>query len=85
MSVAGHMTIFLTRTRGPFWTIRPATILLVAVIGTQVLATLIAVYGFLVTPIGWGWASFVWGYALLGAAVTECAKLLTYKTIEEFS
>ena len=27
LSVAGHLTIFLTRTRGPFWTIRPANIL----------------------------------------------------------
>ncbi len=28
LSVAGHLTIFLTRTRGPFWSIRPARILL---------------------------------------------------------
>ena len=47
LSVAGHLTIFLTRTRGPFWTMRPARILLGAVIGTQLLATLIAVYGVL--------------------------------------
>ena len=38
----GH-TIFLTRTRGPFWSIRPARILLFAVCGTQAIATLIAV------------------------------------------
>ncbi len=30
LSVAGHLTIFLTRTRGPFWSIRPARILWVA-------------------------------------------------------
>ena len=24
LSVAGHLTIFITRTRGPFWSIRPA-------------------------------------------------------------
>ena len=35
LSVAGHLTIFLTRTRGPFWSIRPARILLIAVFGTQ--------------------------------------------------
>ena len=35
LSVAGHLTIFLTRTRGPFWSIRPARILLIAVLGTQ--------------------------------------------------
>ena len=45
LSVAGHLTIFQTRTRGPWWSTRPAWILLVAVIGTQIVATLIAVYG----------------------------------------
>ncbi|MGN6627041.1 MAG: plasma-membrane proton-efflux P-type ATPase, partial [Tepidisphaeraceae bacterium] len=34
LSVAGHLTIFVTRTRGPFWSIRPAKVLLVAVVGT---------------------------------------------------
>ena len=65
LSVAGHLTIFLTRTRGPFWSIRPAKILWMAVLGTQIVATLIAVYGLFMTPLGWGWAGFVWGYALL--------------------
>ena len=32
LSVAGHFKIFLTRTRGPFWSIRPARILLVSVV-----------------------------------------------------
>ena len=27
-----------------------------AVLGTQIMATLIAVYGVFMTPIGWGWA-----------------------------
>jgi H+-transporting ATPase len=66
LSVAGHLTIFLTRTRGPFWSIRPARILLAAVIGTQTLATLIAVYGaWLVTPLGWKYAGIVWAYAFV--------------------
>ena len=69
LSVAGHLTIFLTRTRGPFWSIRPARILWMAVLGTQMIATLIAVYGLFMTPLGWGWAGFVWGYALIWALV----------------
>ena len=40
LSVAGHLTIFLTRTRGPFWSQRPAQVLMIAVLGTQILATL---------------------------------------------
>jgi H+-transporting ATPase len=65
LSIAGHLTIFLTRTRGPFWSIRPAKILWIAVLGTQIIATLIAVYGLFMTPLGWGWAMFVWGYAII--------------------
>jgi H+-transporting ATPase len=79
LSVAGHLTIFLTRTRGPFWLIRPARILWIAVLGTQVLATLIAVYGAdIMTPLGWGWALFTWGYALAWFLLNDRLKLLTY-------
>ena len=82
LSVAGHLTIFLTRTRGPFWSIRPARVLWAAVLGTQFLATLIAVYGLFMTPLGWGWAGFVWGYALLWFLVNDRVKLLAYRILD---
>ena len=82
LSVAGHLTIFLTRTRGRFWSIRPAKILWIAVLGTQIVATLIAVYGLFMTPIGWGWAGFVWGYALLWFLVNDNVKLLAYRIFD---
>jgi len=82
LSVAGHMTIFLTRTRGPFWSIRPAKILWMAVLGTQIVATLIAVYGLLMTPLGWGWAGFVWIYALVWALISDRVKLLAYRILD---
>lgn len=84
LSIAGHLTIFLTRTRGPWWSIRPAKILLFAVLGTQAFATLMAVYGLhIMTPIGWGWAAFVWGYALVCALLTDPVKLLAYRLLDE--
>jgi len=82
LSVAGHLTIFLTRTRGPFWSIRPARILWAAVLGTQTVATLIAVYGLFMTPLGWGWAAFVWGYALAWFLVNDRVKLLAYRIFD---
>jgi H+-transporting ATPase len=82
LSVAGHLTIFLTRTRGPLWSIRPARVLWVAVLGTQILATLIAVYGLFMTPLGWGWALFVWGYALAWFLVNDRVKLLAYRIFD---
>jgi H+-transporting ATPase len=82
LSVAGHMTIFLTRTRGPFWSIRPARILWLAVLGTQIAATFIAVYGLFMTPLGWGWALFVWAYALVWFLVSDRVKLLAYRVFD---
>ena len=83
LSVAGHLTIFQTRTRGPWWSTRPAWILLAAVVGTQAVATLIAVYGaWLVTPLGWKYAGIVWGYAFAWFLVTDPVKLLAYKVLD---
>jgi H+-transporting ATPase len=82
LSVAGHLTIFLARTRGPFWSIRPARILLLAVLGTQALATLIAVYGVFMTPLGWGYAALVWGYALVWFLLTDRIKLVAYGILD---
>ena len=79
LSVAGHSTIFVTRTRRAFWTIRPAPILLLAVLGTQTIATLFAVYGVFMAPIGWHWALVVWAYALAWFLVNDRIKLAAYK------
>jgi H+-transporting ATPase len=79
LSVAGHLTVFVARTRGPFWSIKPAPILLMAVLGTQLVATLIAVYGLFMTPLGWQWAGFVWAYALAWFVINDRVKLAAYK------
>jgi H+-transporting ATPase len=82
LSVAGHLTIFLTRTRGPFWSIRPAKILWMAVLGTQIVATLIAVYGLFMTPLGWKLAGLVWAYAIICALITDRVKLVGYHFLD---
>lgn len=75
LSVAGHMTIFLTRTRGHFWADRPSNILLGAVVGTQLIATLVAVYGLFMTPLGWSWAALVWGYAIVWFLINDWVEI----------
>jgi H+-transporting ATPase len=82
LAVAGHLTIFVTRTRGPFWSIRPAPVLLWAAIITNVLATLAAVYGLFMVPIGWTWALVIWGYALVWFFVNDRIKLAAYRIID---
>lgn len=82
LSVAGHLTIFQARTRGPFWSVRPAKILWIAVLGTQILATLIAVYGLFMAPLGWHLALLVWAYAIVWFLVTDRVKLLAYRVLD---
>jgi H+-transporting ATPase len=79
LAVAGHLTLFLTRTRGPFWSIRPAPILLWTAVGTKILATLAAVYGFLMAPISWEWVLLIWVYALAWFLVNDRVKLAAYR------
>jgi H+-transporting ATPase len=79
LSVAGHLTIFVTRTRGPFWSVRPSLVLLFAVIATQIVATLIAVYGLFMPRLGWDFALLVWGYALAWFIVNDAVKLLAVR------
>lgn len=82
LSVAGHLTVFVARTRGHFWSIRPAKQLFLAVVFTQLTATLITVYGVLLPAMGWGLALFVWGYALLLFVVTDFLKVHFYKVLD---
>jgi H+-transporting ATPase len=82
LSVAGHLTLFVTRTRGPFWSIAPARPLWIACLGAQLLATGIAVFGFLMPPLDWRWAAAVWGYAILWALLTDRIKLLAYRLLD---
>ena len=81
LSVAGHLTVFVARTKGHFWSVRPAKPLLIAVIATQIGATLITVYGILLPAMGWELALLVWGYALVLFVVTDFAKVGFYRVL----
>ena len=82
LAVAGHLTIFVTRTRKRFWSIKPAPILLWSTIGTKFLATAAAVYGVFMTPIGWNWSLLIWGYALVWFVINDQVKVSVYKVFD---
>ena len=79
--VAGHGTIYNTRVKDWFWKKPwPSPILFVATFGTRVLGTIIAVYGFnLITPVGWEWALFIWGYAMVWFLFNDIVKMAILK------
>jgi H+-transporting ATPase len=82
LAVAGHLTIFLTRTRGPFWSIRPSGSLFWSAVITKLLATLVAVYGWYIAPLGWKMAGLVWGYAIVAFLITDLIKVQIYKLLD---
>ncbi len=83
LSVAGQTTIFVTRTRGPFWSIRPAPVLLVCRRSARRWWRLSSLStGWFMTPIGWAWALLVWGYALAWFLVNDRMKLLAYRVFD---
>jgi hypothetical protein len=51
-------------------------------VGTQAIATLIAVYGLFMTPLGWRWAGFVWAYAIAWFLINDRVKLLAYRIFD---
>jgi len=82
LSVAGQLTIFIARTRKPFWSYRPARSLMAATFGAQAIATIVAATGIFMKPIGWHWALFVWGYALAWVVVNDRVKLAAYRVFD---
>jgi H+-transporting ATPase len=77
LTVAGHMTIYLARTgEDPFWTRPyPAPALFFTAEITQVVATLFAVYGIFMKPLGWQLAGFVWVYAFAFFVLNDFIKI----------
>jgi len=80
--IAGHSTLYVTRADGWFWQRPwPSPLLFSATFGTEIVGTLIAVYGFLVASIGWEYALWIWAYALVWFVFNDAVKLGTYKLL----
>ncbi|MBQ0721428.1 MAG: HAD-IC family P-type ATPase [Gammaproteobacteria bacterium] len=80
--VAGHSTLYVTRAEGWFWERPwPSPLLFGATFGTEIVGTLFAVYGFMITPIGWESALWIWLYALVWFFINDAVKVLTYRVL----
>ncbi len=78
--VAGHGTIYNTRIDEWFFKKPGPNIKLwTASFASAILGTLIGVYGFLVTPIGWKWGAIVWGYAFVWFLFNDVVKMLVLR------
>ncbi|KAF9434195.1 hypothetical protein BGZ76_008421 [Entomortierella beljakovae] len=80
ISSAPHFVIFSTRLSGFFWENMPSPIFFVAVMGTQVFAMLICVYGVIVgEAIGWTWGIAVIAISLVYFILLDFVKVYIFR------
>lgn len=81
--IAGHSTIYVTRTEKHFWQKPyPSPLLFSATFITEIVGTLFAVYGIFLNPIGWKYAFIIWGYALSWFVINDFIKIWTWKVLK---
>ena len=80
--VAGHLTMFVTRNTGHFWSVRPSGIFFWSVISTDLFATVLVVFGWFLTPTGWGLALLVWLYSLAAFLIEDQLKIYFYRVLD---
>ncbi len=85
MAVAGHLVLFVARTKGHFWKRPwPAPIMIWSAVITKAAATLLAAYGFgFITPISWPEVALIWLYSILSAIVTDLVKVEVYRRLHQ--
>ncbi|CAG8488627.1 9141_t:CDS:2 [Paraglomus occultum] len=79
ISSCPHFVIFSTRLSGYFWENLPSPIFFVAVMGTQVFAMFISIYGVLTPAIGWGWGLSIISFSLVYFFVLDFVKVQLFK------
>jgi H+-transporting ATPase len=84
MAVAGHLTLFVTRTPRMFLRKpHPSPVLLWSAIVTKLLATLFVVYPIgLITPISWRSVGIIWAYCIVWLFMGDLAKLAVYRHMD---
>jgi len=81
--VAGHLTLYVTRNQKWFFSRPwPSWKMFVVLETTQAVGTLFAVYGILVTPIGWTYALLIWAYALAWLPISSGVAIVVRKLFD---
>ncbi len=85
MAVAGHLVLFVARTKDYFWKQPwPAPIMVWSALITKLAATLLAAYGFdIMTAITWPEIALIWGYSIASALLTDIVKVQVYRHLEK--
>ncbi len=86
LDVAGHSTLYLTRTgRKHFWE-RPYPSLkfFLPAFGSRILGTIISLYGILMQPISWEYVIYIWIYSIAWFLLNDWIKVGSYKVLDKY-
>lgn len=83
LAIAGHLTLFVTRTKGAFFKKPyPAPVLLWSAVSTKILATIFVMFPFgLIAPLSFKEVVFVWVYCILWIFIEDRVKQFIYKRL----
>jgi H+-transporting ATPase len=81
LAVAGHLTLFVARTKRPFLSKPyPAPLVFWSAVGTKAMVTVLVAFGAnLVAPLPWQVIGIVWAYCLAWIFIEDWAKLEVYR------
>lgn len=83
LSVAGHQTLFIARTKKSFFSPPyPSAILLASILSTQLLAALLVGFGIFVPQISWTYIALIWGYTIVWMFIEDWTKIHLYKHLQ---
>lgn len=74
LTVSGHMLIYVAHTEQTWWRFLPSKQVIIATSATQILATMLAVFGWLVTPLPLWLVGVVWIWSFFWMQVAEVTK-----------
>ena len=79
LAVAGHLTLFVARSRRPFWASpHPAPAMVWSALATKALATACVGLGWFVAAIPWEYVGLIWAYCIVWLFIEDWAKLVVY-------
>ena len=81
LSVGGHFVLLAARTKGPFWSVRPAPQLLWAIVLTQLTATVLVTFGILLPQLPLVYVGFIWVESFIALFVTDFLKVRLYNVL----
>ncbi len=82
LAISGHMLIYVAHTEERWYKFLPSKHVIFATLGTQILATFIAVSGIFMAKTSIGWAIFVWIWAIFWMQITELTKEMRQKKLK---